>query len=198
VLENGATWLPGGTTNKDLEYGNLRLANRDELREAWRMHKSLLGTVEDVNRANAQTAEETFVSWMDIPRLERRKNTLNAKFLPMFGSTAEAVEFDYDDPSPMNQEAANAELTAKATAAQTLINAGFDPGDVLEVVGLPDMSVLEHARDIPAVPPGWVVPSGPGTHTAVPPAPDNAWRPGYRLAGPPKALARAGRAGSAT
>ena len=156
LLENGATWTPGGQSNKDLEYGNLRLANRDEIREAWRMHKAMLGTVEDVNRANAQTAEEVFVGWMDIPRLERRKDTLNCKLLPMFGASGMGVEFDYEDPSPDNREEDNGELTAKATAAQTLVNAGFDPDDVLEVVGLPSMAVVEKASPMPVAPPGWV------------------------------------------
>lgn len=170
ILENGSSWIPNGQNNKDLEYGNLRLANRDELREAWRIHKAMLGTTEDVNRANAQTGQEVFVSWQDIPRLERRKDTLNNKLLPMFGASGGGVEFDYDDPSPGNREADNEELAAKATAAQTLVNAGYDPHDVLEVVGLPDMDVLETATQAPALPPGWV----PGTPPAAPAPPDAA------------------------
>lgn len=171
VLENGASWVADAPSNKDMEYSNLRLANRDEIREAWRMHKAMLGTVEDVNRAAAQTAEEVFVSWMDIPRLDRRKDTLNCKLLPMFGQSGLSVEFDYEDPSPDNREEDNGELTAKATAAQTLINAGFDPDDVLEVVGLPSMSVAEKATQQPALPPGWVaVPPGGSAPGAAPSA----------------------------
>lgn len=176
VLENSATWIPGdGQSNKDLEYGNLRLANRDELREAWRMHKAMLGTVEDVNRANAQTAEEVFIGWQTIPRLERRKDTLNCKLLPMFGTSGEGVEFDYEDPSPDNREADNAELTAKATAFAALVGAGVNPDDAAEVVGLPSMDMAVTARDIPAVPPGWVVPK-----EAAPAAPAS---PGSAMAG---------------
>ena len=163
VLENGATWDSGAMTNRDLEYGNLRLANRDEIREAWRMHKAMLGTVEDVNRANAQTAEEVFVSWMDIPRLERRQDTLNCKLLPMFGQSGVGVEFDYDDPSPDNREEDNGELTAKTAAFAALIGAGVDPDDAAEVVGLPAMAMVEKATQEPALPPGWVaVPPGGG------------------------------------
>jgi HK97 family phage portal protein len=167
VLENGATWAGDAPTNKDLEYGNLRLANRDELREAWRIHKHMLGTVDDVNRANAETAEDQFVGWQDIPRLERRKDTLNYKLLPMFGD--DTVEFDFEDPSNVNQDAANAEMTAKANAVQTLINSGLDPHAALEWAGIPDMEVVEKATQQTALPPGWV----PG-QPAVPPAPDNA------------------------
>lgn len=172
VLESGAAYTPGGHTNKDLEYGALRLANRDELREAWRMHKHMLGTSDDVNRANAQTAEEVFEGWQNIPRLERRKDTLNNKLLPMFGVTGEGVEFDYEDPSPDNREADNAELVAKANAAKTLVDAGFDPDDVLETVGLPSMAVVEKATQAPALPPGWV--PEPGTEPDAEPGQDMA------------------------
>ena len=173
VVESGATWIPGnGQSNKDLEYANLRAVNRDELREAWRIHKHMLGTVDDVNRANAQTAEETFVGWSTIPRLERRKDTLNYKLLPMFGASGNGVEFDYEDPSPDNREEDNGELTAKATAAQTLVNAGFDPDDVLEVVGLPSMAVVEKASPMPVAPPGWV-PAPPAAPAGGGSAPDD-------------------------
>lgn len=153
VLEHGATWDPGTLNNRDLEYGQLRLANRDELREAWRVHKAMLGTSDDVNRANAQTAEETFVAWQVIPRLNRRRDTLNHKLLPLFGTSGQGVEFDYDDPSPENAEAAATELVQKANAAKTLIDAGFDPDDVCEVVGLPCMDVAETPSAAPAQPP---------------------------------------------
>lgn len=177
ILEFGATWLPGTQSNRDLEYGNLRLMNRDEIREAYRMHKALLGTVEDVNRANAQTAEEVFTSQLQVPRLERRKQTLDNKLLPMFGAGQEDVyEFDYDDPSPVNQEAANEELSTKANAAAALITAGFDPAAVLEAVGLPEMDVVEEATQAPALPPGWV----PAPPAAQPP-PDSAEELANRL-----------------
>jgi phage portal protein BeeE len=167
ILENGAQWLaPAGMNNKDLEYGNLRLANRDEIREAWRMHKSMLGTVEDVNRANAATAEEVFTGWMTIPRLERRRDTLNCKLLPLFGASGQGVEFDFDDPTPSDPTQLGTELTAKATAAQMLVDAGYDQSDVLEAVGLPDMALAEKPTQMPVAPPGWVpappaAPAGP-------------------------------------
>lgn len=165
VLENGATWVPNSHTNKDMEYSNLRLSNRDELREAWRIHKHMLGTVDDVNRANAMTAEDIFTSQSTLPRLERRRDTLNFKLLPMFGDVTS--EFDFEDPSSVNQDEANQELTAKATAAQLLVDAGYEPHAVLEAVGLPDMDVVEKATQEPSMPPGWV-PAPPALPSAAP------------------------------
>lgn len=162
VLESGATWEPRASTNKDLEYGELRLANRDEMREAWRIHKAMMGTSDDVNRADAQTAEEVFVAWQTLPRLIRRRDTLNNKLLPLFAGGNKTVEFDYEDPSPVNAETAANELLTKSQAAAALVTAGYEPHDVLETVGLPDMDVVETATQQPALPPGWVTPMGPG------------------------------------
>ena len=39
----------------------------------------MLGTVDDVNRANAQTAAEAFVAWGSKPRLDRGRGTLRYK-----------------------------------------------------------------------------------------------------------------------
>jgi len=167
VLEDGMQWMPSAHSNKDMEYGELRLANRDELREAWRIHKAMMGTSDDVNRANSQTAQEVFVAWQVIPRLNRRRDTLNSKLLPLFGGAEKVAEFDYQDPSPENAETAALELSEKAKAAQALVNAGYDPHDVLETVGLPDMDVVEKATQAPALPPAWV-PAPP----AEPAAPD--------------------------
>jgi len=106
-----------------------------------------MGSSDDVNRANAQTAQEVFVAWQVLPRLNRRRDTLNSKLLPLFGGADRTVEFDYDDPSPVNAETAATELLQKAQAAQALLAGGiFDPHDVLEAVGLPDMDV----QDVPA------------------------------------------------
>jgi hypothetical protein len=163
VLEDGMTWEPNAHTNKDMEYGQLRLANRDELREAWRIHKAMMGSSDDVNRANAQTAEETFVDWQMLPRLNRRRDTLNSKLLPLFGGADKTVEFDYDDPSKTNAEGAAAELLSKSQSAAALVAAGYDPHDVLETVGLPDMDFAE-----PATPSPPALPTGPAALPGVP------------------------------
>lgn len=146
VLERGAKFVERATTNRDLEYAELRQTNREEMREAWRIHAHMLGIVDDVNRANAETAEESFGRWSVIPRLDRRRDTLNCKLLPMFG--AEDVEFDYEDPLPGNRADDNAELTAKASAAQALVDAGYDPEMVLEVVGLPAMDFVGQPKSL--------------------------------------------------
>lgn len=172
VLEQGAMWVPNAHTIRDMDFSNLRDMSRDVIREAFAMHKAILGTVEDVNRANAQTAQEHFESFLVTDRLDRWRDVLNCFFLPMFGATGQGVEMDHDDAITANREADAIELQAKATATQVLVNAGYEPHAVLETVGLPDMEVVEKATQQPALPPGWVVPGAPpGTAPEAP-----AWR----------------------
>ena len=168
VLEAGQTWVQNSHSLRDMDFGNLRNVSRDLIREAWGIHKIMLGNSDDVNRANAQTGEEVFANWSVVPRLDRWKDALNAQFLPLFGSTGENVEFDYIYPLPANREQDNEELTTKSAAAAVLVSAGFDPDDVCEVVGLPSMKVVEKATQAPALPPGWV----PGAPPEAPASPD--------------------------
>lgn len=172
VLEAGQTWVPNAHSMRDMDFGNLRNVSRDLIREAWGIHKIMLGNSDDVNRANAQTGEEVFANWSVAPRLDRWKDALNFQFLPLFMAAGEGVEFDYVFPTPKNREQDMDELAKKAAAAQVLVGAGYDPADVLETVGLPDMGVAEKATQAPVAPPGWV--PEPPAAPAVPPAPDNA------------------------
>jgi HK97 family phage portal protein len=143
VLEAGVTWIPNEIHMKDMDFANLRNVSRDLIREAWGIHKIMLGNSDDVNRANAQTGEEVFANWSVAPRLERWKDALNEQFLPLFGSAGDGVEWDFIYPLPQNREQDNAELMAKSSAALSLIQAGYDPADVLETVGLPAMGTIE-------------------------------------------------------
>jgi HK97 family phage portal protein len=166
VLEAGATWQATSTTPKDMDFGNLLSTGSDRIREAWGVHKVMTGIVEDVNRANAQTGEEIFAIWKINPRLRRWRDVFNHQFLPMFGQTGQGVEFDFDFPMPVNREQDALELTSKSTAVSVLVNAGYDPHDVLQFVGVPDMNVVEQATQQPALPPGWVVPPPAGAPDA--------------------------------
>lgn len=156
VLEQGAEWVPNAHTIRDMDFGNLRNVSRDVIREAFTIHKAILGTSDDVNRANAVTAQEHFESFLLTDRLDRWKDVLNCSYLPLFGSTGEGVEMDYEDPVTSNREADALELKSKAQAAQWLVAAGYEPHAVLEAVGLPDMDVVEKATQAPALPPNWV------------------------------------------
>lgn len=179
VLEQGK-WVPNAFSQKDMQFVELRTASRDTIMEAFAFPKSMLGVTEDVNRANAETGEEIFGRWQQVPRLERWKSMLNNDLLPRFGATSQGVEFDYDNPVPPNTEQINADLTAKATAAKTLTDAGYDADAVLETVGLPPMD--HTARPVVTIQPGQSAPdpSAPSVPKEAPASPDGGGTPAAR------------------
>lgn len=141
ILEGGMKWVDRKFTMRDMQFVELRDVSREVIREAFGFPKPMLGTVEDVNRANAEAGELVFARWLLLPRLERIKQALNSMFLPMFGSTGMGVEFDYqaENAMPEDREADDRERESKANAYKTLVDAGVDPADAASVVGLPAM-----------------------------------------------------------
>jgi HK97 family phage portal protein len=138
ILEQGR-WVDRKYSMRDMQFTELREVSREVIREAFHFPKSMLGAVDDVNRANAESGEVAFARWLIVPRLERIKQALNVNFLPMFGTAGQGLEFDYIDPTPADRELEIKELSARAEAARELVTAGFAPDDVLSAVGLPEM-----------------------------------------------------------
>jgi hypothetical protein len=102
------------------------------------MPKAMLGSVDDINRANAEANEVVFARWLLVGALERLKGAMNYNLLPMYGKgTQDVYEFDYDSPVPEDVDRENATLTAKWAAAVLAVQAGFDPVVMLEALGLP-------------------------------------------------------------
>jgi HK97 family phage portal protein len=176
VLEQGATWTPNTYSMRDMQFPELRQVTSTMIRQGYRIHQAMLGNSDDVNRANAQTAEEVHVAWHEIPRLDRVRGVLNNNYLEMFGDQ-DSVEFDYKDPRPTSSEDANDELIAKSTAAVMLVEAGFAPEEVLEMVGLPAMTFSGPPAGALGLPPGGA--AGPSTPGQKPPS-KKAPQPGQR------------------
>lgn len=143
ILEGGAKFTPYENTQKDQQYIQSRDQVRDFIREAWTFPKPMLGATDDVNRANADAAEYVYGKWYIDPRLMRIKQALNNDFLPLFGSTGENVEFDYDCPIPEDLDRESSERTSKASAFKTLIDAGVDAEEAAIVAGLPVMKMAQ-------------------------------------------------------
>ncbi|HZB28942.1 MAG TPA: phage portal protein [Streptosporangiaceae bacterium] len=141
LIEQGGKWVPRAFTNRDMQFRELRDVPREIVREAFAFPRPMLGTVDDTNRANMEAAEYIFARWKSVPRLDATRDVLNFRLLPMFGSTAEDLEWDYDSPVPADREADDRELTSKAEAYKILRDAGVHPDDAAEVCGLPKMRV---------------------------------------------------------
>lgn len=146
VLEHGV-WKELGFNVKDLQVPELREADRDEILEAYGFPRSMLGIDESANKAVAQTAEYIFAKWLTVPRLERIRGALNNDLLPLYGGTADDLEFDFDSPVPQDEAAENEARDSKVAAYKVLVvDCGVDPKDAAEVVGLPVMEVRERVE----------------------------------------------------
>lgn len=155
ILEQGK-FVPLSYTQKDMQFVETRGFTKQALLDAYGMPKFGIGDVDDVNRATAEASKAWFAESLTIPRLERIKQALNNDFLPMFGTTSQGLEFDYEDPVPPDTETENATLTARVQAVVALINTGrVDPASVAEAFELPDSIVWKEPepQPQPALPP---------------------------------------------
>ncbi len=102
------------------------------------MPESMMGSG-DVNRANAEAGAMIFAQWLIVPHLERYKSALNHQLLPLFGTSGEGVEFDYDNPIPASPLDDRQKLNSQSLALQRFVSAGFDPEGAVASLGLPPM-----------------------------------------------------------
>lgn len=146
ILEQGK-WIDRKYTKRDMEFATSREVSSKVIREAFGMPAFALGEVQDINRATAEAADAWYAKQITVPRLERIKDALNAQLLPMFGTTASGLEFDYDSPVPADREAADRERESQARAAAALIEAGGYGPEVLAAMGLPEIAFGEPGAD---------------------------------------------------
>lgn len=141
VLENGLKWQDRSFSMRDMQFTELRDASREIIREALGFPKPMLGTVDDANRANMEAADVMFARWLIRPRLQRTREALNTRLLPLYGATARGLEFDFDDPVQEDVESETKQLTARSSAAAALAQTGlWAPDSILSAVGLPEMA----------------------------------------------------------
>lgn len=137
VLEQGK-WVERKYSMRDMMFPELGEMSREDIREAFGYPKGMTGATDDVNKAVADANERMFGRYLLKPRLNKVKTALNMILLA-FGSTADNLEWDFEDPVPEDREADSAERITKAQALKLIVEAGADWDDALEVVGLPQM-----------------------------------------------------------
>jgi HK97 family phage portal protein len=171
IIEDGAQWVDRTATQKDMEFTQLSTLSRDKILEAFGFPKSMLGIVEDVNRANAEASEYLFDKWLIVPRLERWKQLLNHNFLAYYANGAR-LEFDYDSPVRENSQDEIQMLVAKWGAVAANVPLGFDAAEMLEALDLPAVAFKAPAPPpAPIIAPPGHAPSAPAIEPAEPDAP---------------------------
>lgn len=154
VLEAGQKWVERKYSMRDMQFSELRGVSREIIREAFRFPKPMLGTVEDVNRANAEAAEVVYKRWLIRTRLERWKRNVLTPLLAMFPS-AGSYYFDYELEIPDDEAAEAATLAQNVESALKLIDAGVEPAEAFAACDLPAMNMVakdpDSARRLSAV-----------------------------------------------
>ena len=102
IMEGGLKWQDISKTQRDMDFIEQRLFSRDEIFTMFRVPKSVLGIVEDVNRANAEASDYVFAKRTIKPLMKRFITTLNEYLLPEYGVT---LRFDFEDPTPEDRMA---------------------------------------------------------------------------------------------
>lgn len=141
ILEN-MQWVQNSFSLKDLQLAELDSLSRDKTLAAFGMSKSMIGIVEDVNRANAEAGEYMFAADMVKPRLVKWRQLLNQQLLPVFDPRGQ-LELDFDDPVPENSEANIAERKTNFDVLIAAVAAGFDNTEVAEYLNLPDFGYVK-------------------------------------------------------
>lgn len=152
ILEAGMSWQSVNVTNHDMQLVEVKESTRETIREAFGFPKAMMGATDDVNKANAYAGEVLFARWIVKPRLVRVREALNRFLLPMFGRSAEGLEFDFVNPVPEDDEIASIVLERKAIAAKALADTGlWEAADILSTVGLPEMNEAPESQARPAL-----------------------------------------------
>lgn len=168
ILEGGMKWIPNSVNMRDMQFAELRDVSATQILQAFGFPRFKLGDVQDVNRATATASEISYARSLIKPRLERIKQAFNNDLLPLFGTMAQGIELDYDSPEPededleLEEKKTNASvLQSLANAAKTLVDAGYDPEEVLKTLDLPPMFHKGPVPLQPVEPPSKSVPLVP-------------------------------------
>lgn len=134
----GTAVLPDGVeverlqvNHADMEFIQQRQFSRDEILAIFRVPKTILGIMEEVNFASAKTANYVFALRTILPKMNAIIDTLNEFYLPMFNE--EGLEFEFRNPVPEDR----AEMIAYYTAG--LNNGWLTHNEIRRMEGLPEL-----------------------------------------------------------
>jgi HK97 family phage portal protein len=122
ILSKGLKFEPIQMTAQEMAYISSKNINRDTILGIFRVPKSILGLVEDVNRANAEATEYIFNLHTIKPKLIRNAEKINEKIMPLYKQGAGYLYVEYSDVVPANQELESKLMSARLTAGYSTIN----------------------------------------------------------------------------
>lgn len=103
VLGKGSKYTGNSASPRDMEFSELDSKFRDKILSAFGVPKSVLGIVDDVNRANAEASYYVFMMFTIDPEMKFLVAYLNEYLLASFSGT-DNLYFDYDNIIPDNED----------------------------------------------------------------------------------------------
>jgi HK97 family phage portal protein len=102
MLWGGAKYNAVSLTQKEMDYIESMKFTRDDILVAFKVPKPIIAITDDVNRANAETAQEIFLNETIIPEMRRFCDKINEELIaPEWG---EEYFLSFDDPVPVSRE----------------------------------------------------------------------------------------------
>lgn len=112
VLQKGVLAEKLQMTAKDMDFLEQQKFTRDKILSIFRVPKTIVAITDDVNRANAETADYVFAKRTIKPKMERIIEQLNEFLVPLFGDN---LWLDFQDPVPENLDAKIARYNSALT-----------------------------------------------------------------------------------
>jgi len=136
ILEIGE-FKPTVVDLQKLQVTEMRHLTRDQVLEAYRIHKHMIGASDDVNRANAVAADDSYARRILHRRVRYWYDFANGPYLQCFGKTGQGVYWCPDNVIPEDEEAENAERDSIAAAFKSYVDAGVPIEQAAEWLELP-------------------------------------------------------------
>jgi HK97 family phage portal protein len=146
VLSHGLDYKQVSISQKDMDFANMRIANRDDILMALGVPKSVIGVTDDVNRASADAGIYVFLSETIKPKMEKLVDALNQFFVVEF---EENLFLTSVDPTPEDNSAKD-DHYVKAhnrwlTTNEVRMEQGYDPiegGDSLYLLDKGEKTII--------------------------------------------------------
>jgi HK97 family phage portal protein len=120
ILEKGLQYQPISMSPKDIQYKDGRRWSREEIAAVFGMPISKL-TSENVNRANAEAGDYSYMADTIEPRLRRIEEKLNERLMPMFDPSGQLF-CAYAEAVPENRDYRLREVGEHLRSAYSSIN----------------------------------------------------------------------------
>ncbi|HJV15627.1 MAG TPA: phage portal protein [Propionibacteriaceae bacterium] len=141
ILEYGK-FVPRGFNMRDMQFREIRDLTRDQVLEAFRIHKHKMGISETVNLAEAFAAGNTFAKSELVPNLNQWAELANGAYRSLFGAPGESVRLCYESPVEEDKADERADRTARIEDANRLLAMGVPAEEAFRFVGMPVLTIV--------------------------------------------------------